>query len=637
MATISQPERSHNEKHIHLKMEDIVVSNMFANAASATDKERKMSLLQGIRLYPKAIFWAALISMCCAMEGYDIALIGNFYAFPSFNRKYGELQPNGTYQVPAKWQAGISNGAQVGQIFGLCVVTGIGVERFGYRPFILGILSYQCVLTTTFFMAPRIEILLLAECLAGIAFGVFMSVAISYASEVCPVALRGYLTTWGNSCWLLWLVRQGRYKDAEKSLIRLISPKSDPSFDAAETVDMICHTNELEKDLTQGASYLDCFKGANSRRTEIVCMLFVSQNLAGNTFSNYSTYFIEQAGLSGEMPYNFALGQYGLNTVGAFVTWAFMAWGVERRTLYLFGLTGLFCTLLVHQKSPIPHFDSNYLSCHPSVEQMNLALNISETIINFHRPYYAKALHDDNDYRTNLEYAPSFLTLMERCAFHVFGSALCLGTLVLRDPVNTMSAYVLTQIDIAIDLFTSLLHHGAGTPRYHRNLEWLLKLRARASFKMSAASTSRMAGSQRDANPDWRRRSEVEEDSEDLELLGWRTRLIERAGQTSQTVSGYKCSRSLAVNNLRGHQCQMGMADTMMSGTQLPPATPDSTDDLLHDFWDPMLLQDIFGRHQDQSITSFAKRPEIVVGQDAVQQQRQYLVLRLHMSSLSSG
>jgi SP family general alpha glucoside:H+ symporter-like MFS transporter len=83
------------------------------------DKEHKMSLLQGIKLYPKAIGWAALISMCCAMEGYDIALIGNLYAFPPFNRKYGEAQPNGTYEVPAQWQAGLSNGAQVGQIIGL--------------------------------------------------------------------------------------------------------------------------------------------------------------------------------------------------------------------------------------------------------------------------------------------------------------------------------------------------------------------------------------------------------------------------------------------------------------------------------------------------------------------------------------
>ncbi|KAH7082384.1 trehalose transporter [Paraphoma chrysanthemicola] len=381
-----------DEKHNVTNVEGSTVAHMFANASSATDKEHSMTLWQGIKLYPKAIGWAALISMCCAMEGYDIALIGNFYAFPPFNRKYGELQENGTYEVPARWQAGISNGAQCGQILGL-LLTGWGVERFGYRPFILGILFYQAIVTVTFFVAPSIEYLLLAECLAGIAFGVFMSVAISYASEVCPVALRGYLTTWGNSCWGIgqllaiaviksmfkrddewayripyalqwmwfppliigiflapespwWLVRQGRYKEAEKSLLRLTSPKTDPTFDAAETVDMIRHTNELEKDMTEGASYMDCFKGVNKRRTEIVCMLFVSQNLAGNTFSNYSTYFFAQAGMTGDMPYNFALGQYGLNTVGAFVTWIFMAWGVGRRTLFLGGLTGLFCTLL---------------------------------------------------------------------------------------------------------------------------------------------------------------------------------------------------------------------------------------------------------------------------------------------------
>ncbi|KAH7070680.1 trehalose transporter [Paraphoma chrysanthemicola] len=381
-----------DEKHNVTNVDSSTVASMFANAASATDKEHSMTLWQGIKLYPKAIGWAALISMCCAMEGYDIALIGNFYAFPPFNRKYGELQENGTYEVPARWQAGISNGAQCGQILGL-LLTGWGVERFGYRPFILGILFYQAIVTVTFFVAPSIEYLLLAECLAGIAFGVFMSVAISYASEVCPVALRGYLTTWGNSCWGIgqllaiaviksmfkrddewayripyalqwmwfppliigiflapespwWLVRQGRYKEAEKSLLRLTSPKTDPTFNAAETVDMIRHTNELEKDMTEGASYMDCFKGVNKRRTEIVCMLFVSQNLAGNTFSNYSTYFFAQAGMTGDMPYNFALGQYGLNTVGAFVTWIFMAWGVGRRTLFLGGLTGLFCTLL---------------------------------------------------------------------------------------------------------------------------------------------------------------------------------------------------------------------------------------------------------------------------------------------------
>lgn len=30
-------------------------------------------------------------------------------AFPKFNEKYGKLLEDGTYQVPAPWQSGLSN------------------------------------------------------------------------------------------------------------------------------------------------------------------------------------------------------------------------------------------------------------------------------------------------------------------------------------------------------------------------------------------------------------------------------------------------------------------------------------------------------------------------------------------------
>ena len=75
---------------------------MVEDAKAATDKEQSMTLLQGIRTYPKAVAWSVLISTCIAMEGYDISLVNNFYAFPPFNRKYGELMPDGSYQVPAQ-------------------------------------------------------------------------------------------------------------------------------------------------------------------------------------------------------------------------------------------------------------------------------------------------------------------------------------------------------------------------------------------------------------------------------------------------------------------------------------------------------------------------------------------------------
>lgn len=80
---------------------DSSTTKVIHNAKAATEKEQSMTLLQGIRLYPKAVLWSVLISTCIVMEGYDISLVTNFYAFDQFNRKYGQLQADGSYQVTA--------------------------------------------------------------------------------------------------------------------------------------------------------------------------------------------------------------------------------------------------------------------------------------------------------------------------------------------------------------------------------------------------------------------------------------------------------------------------------------------------------------------------------------------------------
>lgn len=53
-------------------------SLLIRNAKAATDKEHRMTLLQGIRLYPKAVGWSMLISLCIAMEGFDLCLLNTF-------------------------------------------------------------------------------------------------------------------------------------------------------------------------------------------------------------------------------------------------------------------------------------------------------------------------------------------------------------------------------------------------------------------------------------------------------------------------------------------------------------------------------------------------------------------------------
>jgi SP family general alpha glucoside:H+ symporter-like MFS transporter len=95
-----------------------------------------------------------------------------------------------------------------------------------------------------------------------------------------------------------WLIRKGRTEDAKKSLLKLTSSKNaDESFDVDQTIAMMVTTNELEKALESGTGYLDCFKGIDLRRTEIVCITWTIQNLCGSAFMGYSTYFYEQAGL----------------------------------------------------------------------------------------------------------------------------------------------------------------------------------------------------------------------------------------------------------------------------------------------------------------------------------------------------
>ena len=158
-----------------------------------------------------------------------------------------------------------------------------------------------------------------------------LAVTTSYAAEVMPVPLRCYLTTYVNLCWVFgqllasgvlrgvlalgnqwayripfalqwmwpvpliigcllapespwWCVRQGRIDQARRTLMRLTSRGRNPDFNLDHTIDMMIHTNEVEKEISSGTRYRDCFKGINLRRTEITCIIWAIQNLSGSSF-----------------------------------------------------------------------------------------------------------------------------------------------------------------------------------------------------------------------------------------------------------------------------------------------------------------------------------------------------------------
>lgn len=171
-------------------------------ARHGAETEHNMTLWQGLRTYPHAVGWSILFSTAVIMEGFDIVLIGNLYALGPFQRAFGEQLPDGSYQLTAAWQAGLSNGALVGEILGL-FINGIICDRFGYRKSMLGALVLVISFIFIVFFATSLPVLLVGEILLGIPWGLFQTLTVTYASEVCPVVVRPYLTTYVNLCWVL--------------------------------------------------------------------------------------------------------------------------------------------------------------------------------------------------------------------------------------------------------------------------------------------------------------------------------------------------------------------------------------------------------------------------------------------------
>jgi SP family general alpha glucoside:H+ symporter-like MFS transporter len=144
-------------------------------AKIAADQEQSMTILEAIKLYPKAIAWSVVFSSAIAMEGFDLVLISAFFAFPPFTERYGVLGESGSYQIPAPWQAALGNGARVGEILGL-LLNGWLCERFGFKKTMIGSLLLLMGLIFIQFFAQNIEMLVVGAVLLGFPWGVFQTI-----------------------------------------------------------------------------------------------------------------------------------------------------------------------------------------------------------------------------------------------------------------------------------------------------------------------------------------------------------------------------------------------------------------------------------------------------------------------------
>lgn len=186
--------RFSNTDEVYRKLSAAVpdLAQLTSEANTAIHAEHTMNILEGLKLYPKAIGWSMLLSLAIVMEGYDTGLLNQFFALPEFKKRYGRPTGDGSYEISPAWQSGLTNGATVGEILGL-FLSGIIAERYGYRICMMcSLISVTCFIFLAFF-AVNLRMLEAAEVLCGVPWGVFQTLSTTHAAEVMPVALRAYL------------------------------------------------------------------------------------------------------------------------------------------------------------------------------------------------------------------------------------------------------------------------------------------------------------------------------------------------------------------------------------------------------------------------------------------------------------
>jgi SP family general alpha glucoside:H+ symporter-like MFS transporter len=84
-----------------------------------------------------------------------------------------------------------------------------------------------------------------------------------------------------------WLIRRGRKEEALRSIKRLGAKTEEQP---QQSLAMIERTVKIEEEQMGGSpTLLDLVKGTDRRRTIITCLVYASQNFAGNLIANQAT------------------------------------------------------------------------------------------------------------------------------------------------------------------------------------------------------------------------------------------------------------------------------------------------------------------------------------------------------------
>jgi MFS family permease len=264
-------------------------------------------------------------------------------------------------------------------------------DKLGRRASLGFVFSVRLLSVTLEYISTTNEVFFAGRFLGGFSTGGTNSICMAYIGEVTPLPLRGVLTAavpialitgalssalivnftgdqstrWAyriafvsgygfmgiaalilpfmpESPW--WLVSHGKTERAMKALQEIgFTDDAEAEIKMAEIKRVLAKTEEE----TSGATYAECFRRSNLRRTVIAAMPLTIQTFSGVAFvGSYSTYYQQLAGYSAAASFKLFIVQQILSGAGNVVSW-FLVDSVGRRRLTLWGMIVLTTLLLI--------------------------------------------------------------------------------------------------------------------------------------------------------------------------------------------------------------------------------------------------------------------------------------------------
>ncbi|PYI09301.1 maltose permease Mal61 [Aspergillus sclerotiicarbonarius CBS 121057] len=313
-----------------------------AERADSLEGKHERSTWIVLRENPWVVLFCLYAQIGALMYGFDSLILSLALSMTGFVETFGSLV-NGTYVIAAYWQSLWNAISQIASMLG-SMSAGPIQDGFGRRAGFLVAACLSAAGIAILFSASSPGAFLAGKIVNGFATGLISTAGQTYVSEIAPVQLRGialsgstfffnigaliatsvalprmsiasdsgykvlFASGWvwpGVLLLLLPLVAESPYflvmKNQPDKARRMLGRLGHNPSETPILLKEIIRTHEEERrrmEQAQGASFVECFRGVDWRRTRIILYCYALSPVIGTSFIANAPYFLLQAGMS---------------------------------------------------------------------------------------------------------------------------------------------------------------------------------------------------------------------------------------------------------------------------------------------------------------------------------------------------